>query len=258
VNNLKEKIRQLVQSLDVDDIGFATARDYQSPRSPVLSTIFPGVKSLIVLAFKELSNCESKNMQVAMGGRLDLTYFLRTLNYRLGRYLEKEFNAKAMTVAPANHLHLSYDTKGMVGDVSLRHAAVAAGLGNFGRHNLVIHPRLGSRVVFSAILTDLELPPDPPVLEKLCDNCNLCVENCPAGALQEEGKTDVKKCLNYSQPYGIGSQIAFWNKFAGGTVEGQKKMLKDIHFWRLCQANIVGPQYFCFNCVASCPFTGKP
>lgn len=253
---MKEKIKRFVQGLGVDDLGFAAARDYQSPKSPPLETIFPGVKALIVLAFKELSNCESENMQVAMGGRLDLTYFLRTVNYRLGRYLEKEFNTRVMTISPANHLHLSYETKGLVGDVSLRHAAVAAGLGNFGRHNLVIHPQMGSRVVFSAVLTELELSSDPPVLERLCNDCNLCVESCPVGALQEEGKTDVMKCINYSQPYGIGSQIAFWNRFAGSAAAEQKKMIKDLHFWRLCQANLAGPQYFCFNCVRSCPFTG--
>jgi epoxyqueuosine reductase QueG len=148
---------------------------------------------------------------------------------------------------------MSYETKGTLGDVSLRHAAIAAGLGNFGRHNLVIHPKIGSRVVFTAVITNLELSSDLPFTEKLCTDCNVCIENCPAHALDEEGKTDDMKCLKNSQPYGIGSAIRFWTKFAESPIEDQKKMVKDVNFWRLYQAGFIGFQYFCFNCMKSCP-----
>jgi NAD-dependent dihydropyrimidine dehydrogenase PreA subunit len=106
---------------------------------------------------------------------------------------------------------MSYETKGTLGDVSLRHAAIAAGLGNFGRHNLVIHPQIGSRVVFTAVMTNLDLPSDPPVSERICTDCNICVENCPAHALDEEGKTDDMKCLKpalwYWERYPLLDQI---------------------------------------------------
>jgi len=71
---------------------------------------------------------------------------LRVLPITGGPFLGKEFKAKAMTVPPSYPLQMSYETKGTLGDVSLRHAAIAAGLGNFGRHNLVIHPKIGTRV----------------------------------------------------------------------------------------------------------------
>jgi epoxyqueuosine reductase QueG len=102
-------------------------------------------------------------------------------------------------------------------------------------------------------MTDLDLPSDSPVTEKLCTDCNLCVENCPAHALDEEGKTEDMKCLKISQPYGIGSTIRFWTKFAESPTEEQKKMVKDVNFWRLYQAGFIGFQYFCFNCMKSCP-----
>src|SRR5512139_2545075 len=165
---MKDKIKDFVVGLGVDDVGIAAAKDYKSPRSPDLQGIFPGAKSLVVLAYQELSNCESENMQIATGGRLDTLEFARSSNYRVARFLEKEFKAKAMTVPPSYPLHMSYETRGTVGDFSLRHAAIAGGLGNFGRHNLVIHPTLGSRVVFTAVITNLELSSDPPVAERLC------------------------------------------------------------------------------------------
>jgi epoxyqueuosine reductase len=145
------------------------------------------------------------------------------------------------------------ETERTLGDVSLHHAAVAAGLGNFGRHNLVIHPKMGTRVLFTALITNLDLPSDSPVFETLYTDCNACVENCPAGALNEEGKMDGTKCLKNSQPYGIGSAIRFWTKFAESPTEDQKKMVKDVTFWRLHHAGFTGFQYFCFNCIKSCP-----
>jgi len=93
-------------------------------------------------------------------------------------------------------MELSPQNPRSVADVSLRHAAVAAGLGVFGRHNRVIHPRLGPRVLFMAVLTDLELPSDPPITEELCTNCNICVESCPASALDVEGQTEAGWVLN--------------------------------------------------------------
>src|SRR4030042_3715886 len=162
-NGMKEKIKEFILSLGADDVGIAAVEDYKSPRSPDLKSIFPGAKSLVVLAYKELSNCESENMQIATGGRLDTLEFARSSNYRVARFLEKAFKAKAMTVPPSYPLHMSYETRGTLGDISLRTAAIAAGLGNFGRHNLVIHPKIGSKVVFTAVMTNLDLPSDSPI-----------------------------------------------------------------------------------------------
>jgi len=73
-------------------------------------------------------------MQVAMSGRLDLMHFSRSCSYKLARFLEREFKARAMTVPVSYPREMSLETKGAKGDISLRHAAVAAGLGIFGRH----------------------------------------------------------------------------------------------------------------------------
>jgi len=250
---MKKRIREFALSMGVDDVGVAAAQDYRSPQSPDLQTIFPGVKSLIVLAYKELQNCESQNMQIAMAGRLDVMEFARSCNYRFARFLDRELKAKAMTVPLSYPLHMSYETKGVIGDVSLRHAAVAAGLGRIGRNNLVIHPEMGTRVVFTAALTDLDLPSDLPVSENLCTECDLCVKSCPAAALDEPGKTDAMKCLKKSQPYGIGSAIKLWTQFAESPLEEQKKLVRDVNYWRLYQAGFIGFQYFCFSCMSSCP-----
>lgn len=249
----RERIREHALSLGVDDVGFAAAADYISPRSPPLTSLMPEAKALVVLAYREPSNCESPSPQINMSGRMDLMEFSRSINYRMAGFIER-LGGKTMTISASYPLEMTERTMGSIGEISLRHAAVAAGLGRFGRHNIVIHPRLGSRVIFTALLTALDLPSDPPLLTPLCTDCNICVSACPAGALNEPGRTDVARCLRKSQPFGIGGAIKFWSKFAEAeTQEEQKALLRDSEYWRLCQAGSIGFQYFCFNCLKSCP-----
>ncbi len=259
---MKDEIRKLARSLGVDDVGVddvgvAAAADYHSPLSPPLDSIAPGTRSIVVLAYRELSTCESPSPQIAMGGRLDVMGFARSCTYRVARLLEARSGARAMTVSASYPLEMSARTKGTVGEVSLRHAAVAAGLGSLGRHNLVIHPEMGSRVVFTAVLTDLEIPADGPLSEDLCTGCERCVRTCPGEALAEEGRTHVMRCLKVSQPYGIGGSIRFWARFGAASPEERTAMLRDPAYWRLYQAAFIGFQYFCFRCMASCP-VGRP
>jgi len=251
---MKDKIKKYVSGLDVDDVGFGAVSGYKSPLSPKIETIFPEAKTLIVMAFKELSNCESDNKRIAMGGRLDIMEFMRSCNYKLSRYLEREFKAKAMSTPLSYPLNMAKEARfGLVADFSQRHATIAAGLGNLGRHNLVIHPEIGSRVLFSTVLCDLELPPDPPVEQDLCIQCNICVEKCPGGALDEEGKTHEVKCMKHSQPFGLMRNIGFWKKFVDSSTDEQKEMMSSPEYMGLYQSASIGFQYHCFNCYMLCP-----
>jgi epoxyqueuosine reductase QueG len=254
---MKEKIRRFAMGLEVDDVGFASVDDYCSPNSPPIGSLFPGVRSMIVLAFRESSACESPSPQMAMGARLDLMDFSKSVCHRVSRYVESQLHSPAMA-SPLSY-PLDFSTPGRVsGEVSLRHEAVAAGLGCFGRHNLVIHPDFGTRVLFAAILTTLNLDSDPPMAGNPCNNCGLCVKNCPAGALNEEGKTDVMKCLEKSQPYEPYPAAFFWLRFGEATLEGQKKLFQSPEYLKIWQAGFIGLQYYCFRCLAVCPIGARP
>jgi epoxyqueuosine reductase QueG len=237
----------------VDDVGIADASAYSSPRSPELQSVFPEISSLVVLTYKELSSCESENMQIAMNGRLDLMEYSRSCDYRTARFIEREYGARAMTSPVSYPLAMTRETQGAVADVSARHAAVAAGQGVFGRNNLVLHTRFGSRTIFTVVMTDLDLAPDRPLDEEICTMCMECVEQCPSGALDDEGKTDVLKCVKTCQPYGIGGSIRFWGKYGSASPDERKEMVVDDHYWRLYHASSIGFQYFCFNCIRHCP-----
>jgi len=75
------------------------------------------------------------------------------------------------------------DTHTGKGLLSMRHAAVAAGLGSLGKNTLLINSTYGNMVNVGAVLTDLTLASDP-LSEELCiPECRRCLDACPVHAL---------------------------------------------------------------------------
>lgn len=249
---MEQEIREYVLGLGVDDVGFARIDDYNSPKSCEITKLLPAAKSIIVLAYQVLSSCESPNPSVALNGYMDLGSFSRFSSYQVARYIERKYGAQVATIAISYPFEFNKE-RPAVADFSQRHAAVAAGLGSFGRHNLVIHPRFGTRVHYTSIITNLDLQPSPKCQEEFCTHCNICVDNCPAAALEEEGKTDVLKCLSTSQPYGIRADIGFQLQLLAAPPEKQNELLTSEQYVRLRQAAHLGNQYRCFNCLKLCP-----
>lgn len=79
------------------------------------------------------------------------------------------------------------------GLLSQRHAAVMAGLGEFGLNNVVVTPEYGPRIRFNSVITEAELEPNRLLEKKTClgESCSLCLENCP-GALSLRPDYDSK------------------------------------------------------------------
>jgi epoxyqueuosine reductase QueG len=251
VIKMDKEIRNYILDLGVDDVGFASVEDYDSPKSYEITKLLPEAKSIIVLAYKVLSNCESPSTSVALNGYLDLGSFARSSSYQAARFIERKYGAQVATIPISFPFEIRRDRPALA-EFSQRHAAIAAGLGTFGRHNLVIHPRFGTRVNFTSIITNLALPPSPKC-QDFCTHCNVCVENCPSRALDEEGKTDVLKCLSHSQPYGLRADIGFQLQLLAGSPEEQQQLLMSEQYARLRQAAHLGNQYMCFNCLKLCP-----
>lgn len=248
---MKERIREYILGLGVDDVGFANVEDYHSPKSYPLETFLPGARTIISLVFEEVG-VGSSSTTIAMNGRLDMNCFQRSCSYQINRFLKREFGATVVDM-PYSYPMEQHNDRQALADFSQRHAAVAAGMGTFGRHNLVIHPRFGTRIGLTALIIDLELEPDEKIAGDLCIHCDLCVKNCPGNALDDAGKTHIGRCIRNSQPYGLGAAIGFWQKFADSNPEDQKQLFSDEKYWRMRQADAIGMQYYCFNCIKACP-----
>ncbi|MHA1467314.1 MAG: 4Fe-4S binding protein [Promethearchaeota archaeon] len=79
----------------------------------------------------------------------------------------------------------------------LKDAAALAGIGPIGKNNLLITKTFGSQVRLRALVTVAELSYGTPIHESdYCNNCRLCVDSCPAGAL-EGGQYNKELCNNY-------------------------------------------------------------
>jgi epoxyqueuosine reductase QueG len=87
--------------------------------------------------------------------------------------------------------------KEQFGYISLKHAAEIAGLGVIGKNYLLTNPQYGNLLWLSAVLTDAEIMPDEKAQSTMCDNCNKCVEACPAGALDDLASFGKKGCSKF-------------------------------------------------------------
>ena len=64
--------------------------------------------------------------------------------------------------------------------------AIQAGLGEYGRHGLVITPEFGTSVRFGKIFTDAPLAHDRPIrfgVREMCEICDACSKGCPSKAI---------------------------------------------------------------------------
>jgi epoxyqueuosine reductase len=116
--------------------------------------------------------------------------------------------------------------------------AIQAGLGEYGRHGLVVTKEYGPRLRFGKIWTDLPLEHDGPVkfgVKEFCDICNRCAEACPPQAIPH-GEPD-GAFHNSSNMVGVTK----WN------VDGEK----CFKFW----AN-QGTE--CGICIRVCPYNKLP
>ena len=123
-------------------------------------------------------------MMIMMNNELDTS--LRRISHFL---TEKGFLALPV------HASDPYDLSELRGVLSHKHAAVQAGLGEFGLSNLLLTPQFGPRQRLAQVLTDAKLVPDKPLKLNLCENtlneCGFaCINICPKNYIPNEYKGD--------------------------------------------------------------------
>lgn len=73
-------------------------------------------------------------------------------------------------------------------------AARAAGLGDIGRHGLLVTPEYGSRIRLGAVTTDMPLVADkrsPLKIKEFCEACGRCALLCPSKAISKEPPIEI-------------------------------------------------------------------
>jgi epoxyqueuosine reductase len=191
---VKEKIRDIVINHGADLFGIASVDRFDgAPKGFNPRDIYSGTESVIVFAIKlptETLFAESPipftHMNTLAIQRMD------TITYAISTDLDRA-GIKNVLI-PTDDPYEYWDSANQEGRaiLSLRHAAVLAGLGKLGRNNLLINKDFGNMVQIGALLTDEVLEPDPLADYEACPpNCRICLDSCPQRALT--GDTVIQK-----------------------------------------------------------------
>lgn len=108
--------------------------------------------------------------------------------------------------------------------------AYNAGLGFFGKNNLLINEDIGSYFFIGEILTDAIIEGDK-IKNSKCISCDRCIEKCPTHALNENGILNAKRCLSY-------------------LTQSKKVDENDYKYFNNCI-------YGCDICISVCPYNNK-
>ena len=153
--------------------------------------LLPGAKSIIAVAVSYLPQEEEKPAGNLAG--------------RVARYAQWTDYHSAMKDGLRKLADRLADIAGapvrsrvFVDDSSLLERAVVrrAGIGWFGKNSNILTASHGSWVFLGALVTDLSLEPDEPLL-KNCGSCVICIEKCPTGAIVAPYVIDAPRCISY-------------------------------------------------------------
>ena len=79
-----------------------------------------------------------------------------------------------------------------------RNLAYMAGIGFFGKNNMLIVPEYGSYLFLAEIFTTCYIPfPEVDPVPEQCGSCTKCIDACPTNALSAPYCFDAKLCLSY-------------------------------------------------------------
>ncbi len=77
-----------------------------------------------------------------------------------------------------------------------REIAVSAGLGQIGKHTLLIEPGVGSWLLLGEVFTTLCLDSANSESRDICGTCTRCIDACPTNAITPY-EVDATKCISY-------------------------------------------------------------
>ncbi len=261
----QEELRRRLGELGFDDVRFARAesghddglrawlaagmhgemgwmeRSVEKRSDPQL--VLPGARALIMLGVSYADASVAGGVKAAESARPQWARYALNEDYHdtmkpalvaAGRVIEELYG-----VAATDYRYY-VDT----GPVLERGWAARAGLGFVGKNAMLISRRHGNWLFLAAILTTVELAPDPAIKKTvenadtaraggvglLCGKCTRCLDACPTQAFAAPGRLDARRCVSYQ------------------TIENKGAIPREL------RAGIGGRIYGCDVCLEVCPW----
>ncbi len=203
------EIKARVIQLGADICGFAGVdRFVDAPQGFHPKDIMKECKTVIVFAARFPANTLSASTQSPYTFvRHKMVDKLDTITFQLTSELESA-GVGAIPI-PSSEPYDYWDSERRHGQgiLSLKHAAVRAGLGKMGKNTLLINEHFGNMLWLGAVLTDLELESDHMADYEACiPGCQLCIDSCPGQAL--DGTTIIQQaCRSHSTKFTEGGGV---------------------------------------------------
>ena len=186
-------LRDSISKLDVDVVGIASLVEWKGTKlEETALKLLPQARSVMVFAmevYPEILDLTSPERITGVASTNDL--LARNVDFLAGRLTKAAYDAAKIShsvglkALPLPSTGCPNDIRFLKAIFSYKHAGQAAGLGKIGWHSLLITPDFGPRVRLSCCLTEATLEPTNTSMTVECDNCVICLNNCPARALTE-------------------------------------------------------------------------
>ncbi len=185
MNISSAEVKTIASELGADLCGIAPIERFgEAPEGFHPCDLMPECKSVIVLAKKFLHSTLNANSTIPYTVvRNSLSAALDFLAVELSAKLELK-GLTALPVGTVGPCVWDEKTNKNRGLISLKHAAVQAGLGKIGKNTLLVNDKYGNMLWLTGVLVSKELERDPIARYNGCiPNCRLCLDSCPVKAL---------------------------------------------------------------------------
>ncbi len=233
--SLTADVKSLAIRLGADLVGVAPVERFEdAPEEGKPQYYMPDAKCVVVLATRVLKGlCEAHGAYNEPGKTIGpyMWYGYPIINwanswiaFQTGRYLEDKGH-KALPFPPTGFIYRNPEE--YQPDFYHKHAAVAAGLGEFGLNRLLLTPQFGAHQRIVSLITDAPLEPDPMYSgPRLCNptECReTCVRVCPMQAFEEK-MISVKIGGRVFEYRGLDTVLCRWNSVVGRYLRGNESL----------------------------------
>lgn len=249
VSALIDRIKELCARHDVPVFGIAdSARLEDADQGCRPTDLLPRSQSVICLGIPVPKGV------FACGERTNETYWrAANIYYRamdaLLMHIARVVEADGAIAVPVYGC-FPYDVRGpgdFVGYVSLVKMADAVGIGTISKNGLLFNGQYGPRLILGGLVTTASLPEIvwPHREQAGCpENCCVCQDACPIGAIAKSGKVDRVACVKHSMRSPLFSYFMKTKAFD----------VSDAGMINLVTGVDDHSMYTCTKCVSACPY----